>query len=224
MTSLASLSPQIIRPILAQSVETTFRAGTHIYSGVRHAETAFVGVVVGGLLRFYVCAPDGRAMTITYAGRGQLIRPRRLALAAGSRASEQRFGGFPLDGEVLQDTTMLLLPRDVVAAAASRNVELSWALTGEIARQAERDQAFISTNVFSPIRSRIARHLLMLASSDGQELVVRVSHQDLADAIGSVREVVSRILCRFSTDGLVRRRGRLLVLPDPAALVEASLE
>jgi CRP-like cAMP-binding protein len=86
-----------------------------------------------------------------------------------------------------------------------------------------RDQELIATNVFSPIRTRVARHLLMLATKQGREMVLRVSHQEIADAIGSVREVVSRALCRFQDEGLVERRGRLLVLRDPRALYEASL-
>ena len=223
MTSLSSVSPEVTKTILAQAVETKLQAGDVLYRGAHHAETAVLGVVVGGLLRFYIHAPDGRAMTVRYAARGELVGLRGLALGSSTEPAEQRYGGRALNGEALQDSTLLLLSRTEVTALARRHAELSWALSREIARQAMRDQELIATNVFSPIRTRVARHLLMLGTKQGRELVLRVSHQEIADAIGSVREVVSRALCRFQDEGLVERRGRLLVLRDPAALYEASL-
>jgi CRP/FNR family transcriptional regulator, cyclic AMP receptor protein len=222
-TSLSSLSPEVTRAILTQSVETAFRAGDVLYRGAHHAETAVLGVVVEGLLRFSLHTPDGRSMTVRYAGRGELVGVRGLALGSDNGPAGHRYGGRALNGEALHDTTMLMLPRSAVAALARRRAEVAWALSQEIAQQAMRDQELIATNVFSPIRTRVARHLLMLGTKHGRELVLRVSHQEIADAIGSVREVVSRALCRFQDEGLVERRGRLLVLRDPAALYEASL-
>ncbi|MET9994850.1 Crp/Fnr family transcriptional regulator [Streptomyces mutabilis] len=223
MTSLSSLPPDLTQAILGQAVETRVGAGDMLYRGAEHAETAVFGVVVGGLLRFYVHAPDGRSMTVRYAGRGELVGVRGLAMETSTGPATQRYGGRALNGEALQDSTLLLLSRPAVTALARRRAELSWALTREIARQAMTDQELIATNVFSPIRARVARHLLMLAMRVGRELVLRVSHQEIADAIGSVREVVSRALCRFQDEGLVERRGRLTVLRDPRSLYKVSL-
>ncbi len=222
-TVLASLSPEVTRTILAQAVETRFQAGEVLYRGAHHAETAVLGVVVEGLLRFSIHTPDGRSMTVRYAGHGELVGVRGLALGPTTGPAVQRYGGRALNGEALHDTTVLLLNRDAVTGLARRRAEVSWALTQEIAQQAMRDQELIATNVFSPIRTRVARHLLMLGMKHGRELVLRASHQEIADAIGSVREVVSRALCRFQDEGLVQRRGRFLVLTDPRALYQASL-
>ena len=223
-TSLAALPPEVARAILAQAVETRFQAGEVLYRGAHHAETAVLGVVVEGLLRFSIHTPDGRSMTVRYAGRGELIGARGLALGASTGPATQRYGGRALNGEAIQDTTVLMLSRAGVTALARRRADVSWALTQEVAQQAMRDQELIATNVFSPIRTRVARHLLMLGMRQGRELVLRASHQEIADAIGSVREVVSRALCRFQDEGLVERRGRLLVLTDPRALYQASLD
>lgn len=55
------------------------------------------------------------------------------------------------------------------------------------------------------------------------DLVVRASHRELADAIGSVREVVTRALDRLQGEGLVERREGRLVLLRPSGLREISL-
>ncbi|MEV0688158.1 Crp/Fnr family transcriptional regulator [Nocardia sp. NPDC050378] len=223
MTAFSALSPELTRTVLSQSIETTFRDGHVLYRGAHHAETALLGVVVSGLLRFYIHTPDGRSLTVRYAGRGELVGVRGLALEADTGTAAHPYGRSALNGEALQDTTVLLLSRDIVTAAARRYAELAWALTREVSHQAMQDQELIVTNVFSPIRTRVARHLLLLGTKHDRELVLRMSHQELADAIGSVREVVSRALCRFQAEGVVERRGQYLVLRDPAALYEASL-
>ena len=69
-----------------------------------------------------------------------------------------------------------------------------------------------------PVRARVAGHLLDLAERRGHELVVDASAQRLAAAVGSVREVVSRVLREMEACGLLRRSGGEVVLVDTAAL------
>ena len=59
---------------------------------------------------------------------------------------------------------------------------------------------------FATVRQRVARHLLDLASDEqrgGTRLIARVSQQAMADAIGSVREVVVRAIGELRKEGLV---------------------
>ena len=73
------------------------------------------------------------------------------------------------------------------------------------------------------VRQRVARHLLDLAVREDGVLVVRATQQDLADAIGSVREVVSRAVMGFREQGLLARSSEGLVVLDPAGLHRESL-
>jgi CRP-like cAMP-binding protein len=68
------------------------------------------------------------------------------------------------------------------------------------------------------MRQRVARHLLDLAVRESEGLVVYASHQNIADAIGSVREVVSRVLRELRADGLVDRAGERIILRRPTEL------
>lgn len=67
----------------------------------------------------------------------------------------------------------------------------------------------LARNTFFPVRARIARHLLDLSASQqhGRDLQARVTQQELADAVGSVREVVIRALARLREEGVVRTGG-----------------
>lgn len=80
------------------------------------------------------------------------------------------------------------------------------------------------------MRQRVARHLLDLASASvrpatpgqrgGQELAARVSQQELADAVGTVREVVVRVLRELRQHGVVRTERDRIVLLEPARLIQ----
>ncbi len=59
---------------------------------------------------------------------------------------------------------------------------------------------------------------LAVDEQQDQLLVVRANHQELADAVGSVREVVARTLAGFRTAGYVATQTDGIRLLDPYAL------
>jgi Crp-like helix-turn-helix protein len=75
------------------------------------------------------------------------------------------------------------------------------------------------------VRQRVAAHLLDLASAQQRprgQLVARVSQQELADAVGSVREVVARVLRDFRVDRLVATSPESIQVLDPGGLHDQS--
>jgi glyoxylase-like metal-dependent hydrolase (beta-lactamase superfamily II) len=79
--------------------------------------------------------------------------------------------------------------------------------------------------VFGSVRQRVAAHLLDLASDrqrPGGRLVARVSQQELADAAGSVREVVARALRDLRVAEIVATAADSVVILDPARLYAES--
>jgi CRP/FNR family transcriptional regulator, cyclic AMP receptor protein len=88
----------------------------------------------------------------------------------------------------------------------------------------------ISGSAFATVRQRVARHLLDLASErlpepasehrSGSGLVVRVSQRELADAVGTTREVVVRVLRELRHEGIVWTGRDQIVIADPARLVQ----
>lgn len=73
--------------------------------------------------------------------------------------------------------------------------------------------ALVEEVAFARLDQRLARLLL----SRG-ETVLTVTHQQLADELGSVREIVSRLLKGFAAQGLVLLGREQVTLLDPPAL------
>jgi hypothetical protein len=103
--------------------------------------------------------------------------------------------------------------------AARRDPQVSWAIAEELNRRLYEVLEQTAVNAFGSVRQRVAAHLLDLAPDrqrPGGRLVAHVSQQELADAAGSVREVVARaprwpvtlVTWRATevTDAAVRRR------------------
>jgi CRP-like cAMP-binding protein len=222
-TFLGSLAGDVTAKLLDRAVEMEVGAGEVFYRGASHEQMALLALVVDGLLRGCMVAADGRELTVRYASSGAVLGVRSVILggAPGCGASRGRlslYGGDSFNGMALHDSHLLVLcPRTFLRVAQS-DVTLAWALAEHVAREACAAQRLLAEAAFLPVRCRVARHLLDLAIRENGELVVQASHQDIADAIGSVREVVSRTLARLEVEGLVRRVAKVVVLQDPPQL------
>ena len=83
-----------------------------------------------------------------------------------------------------------------------------------------------AVNAFGSVRQRVAAHLLDLASDHQRpsgRLVARVSQQELADAAGSVREVVARALRDLRIAGIVATAADSVMILDPGQLYAESV-
>jgi CRP/FNR family transcriptional regulator, cyclic AMP receptor protein len=173
-------------------------------------EAPHLELVVSGIVRAFVSAPDGRTMTVRYCRPGALLGVMSLFIP-----------GFAMPGSVqaLADAEVLALSPGVARRAAAQDVRVTRAFLGE---QSERAISFlyeVPGSAFATVRQRVARHLLDLASEGAPELVVSVSQQQLAEAVGTVREVVVRVLRELRTAGVVRTERNRIIIVDPARLI-----
>lgn len=79
---------------------------------------------------------------------------------------------------------------------------------------------------FRSVESRLANLLSSLIRWSPQgttpvELPQLLTHAEMAHAVGTAREVVTRCLAHFEERGLIARRGRRILIPDPGALAAA---
>ena len=103
---------------------------------------------------------------------------------------------------------------------AQADARVAWAVAEEVTRRLDAVLAAFAGTAFGSVRQRVARHLLDLAAPRwrGAVLLAPVSQQELADAAGTVREVVARALRELRDAGLVETTKRGVLLRDPAGL------
>jgi CRP/FNR family transcriptional regulator len=133
-------------------------------------------------------------------------------------------GEVPASVQALTDTDLLALQPALVRRAAESDVRVARAMIDELSERVRRFMAEIPGSAFANVRERVARHLLDLASvsSDGTELAAPIGQQDLAEAVGTAREVVVRALRELRQKCLVRTQRDRIVLLDPEGLLGQS--
>ncbi|HEX4865929.1 MAG TPA: Crp/Fnr family transcriptional regulator [Acidimicrobiales bacterium] len=219
---MAPFPDRVRQALLAGSQETVVKADEVFYRGADHADTAILALVVDGLVRTFIQTQDGRRVTIRYAFPGDVVGAPAVAMAGlGDERSLQRWrllGGHGVHGEALRDTLILKLPLDRFLHFAQTEVAVAFALAVSLAYRTVEAEQILADGLFMSVRARVARHLMDLAVWREGSLIVTERHQEIAEAIGSVREVVSRTLVGMRQDGVVERRGNETVIVNPSAL------
>ncbi len=188
---LAALPPALRENLLQEAVPVDLPAGTTLYY---EEDEPRCGLVVGGLIRDYMTAPDGRQITVRYARPGELLG---IPAIVG--------GPAPVSVQILADASLLLLNVRTLQKAGQTEPGVGWLMAQEVTRRLYDTLEALAGNAFGSLRQRVARHLLDLAASGqkGRSLVVKVTQQELADAVGSVRPVVARIIRDLREEGIL---------------------
>lgn len=189
--------------------EVHIAAGAHIFRAGQLPKIALLGA---GLVRVFIATPLGRQMTIRYARAGDLI-----GLAPFLAGTDQ------WNAEAITDANVKVLCFDHLRSAAAHDPELPWRIAQHVATVTADALRMVADASGQPISVRVARHLQEVAmrGPDGRA-VVHISHQRLADAVGTVREVVSRELTAFREDGVIDRTAGSVKIIDEDRLASLA--
>jgi len=209
--SFFSTLPMDIREeILSTAYEQDLAPGDAI-----QVQEPILAVVADGLIRVNVKSPEDRQVTIMYLSPCDVMG--LPSIIAPARVAAQRLSLTAMRPSKL----VHVLPREfrsLVAGHAATAFRVCEHIVGDLLV----GQSMLAENLFLPVRQRVARHLLDLAVREGRTWVVHATQQDLADAIGSVREVVSRALTQLRDEGLICRVPEGLAISDTAGLHRES--
>lgn len=204
---LGGLPSGVVGRLLEVGDRANYPAGSTIY---RAGESPRTLLVVRGLLRVYMSSPEGRHVTVRYARDCDVLG---IAVLVG--------GAADVGVQTLAESTLFRIDAAALIAAARGDARVAWALAEELNRRLYASLQQTAINAFGSVPQRVAAHLLDLASTQQRprgDLVARVSQQELADAVGSVREVVARALRDFRLAGLVATAPDRVRVLDPIGL------
>jgi CRP/FNR family transcriptional regulator len=193
----AALDRQTMADVGRQMQHCEYRPGEYIMLEGEQPPGLFF--VRRGRVRLSRTAPDGREQVLAMVGAGE------------------NFNAVPLFDERPNPTTAramspvdcLLLPRAALLKLLTRHPDLALAALRELAGQLRELVILVEDLAFRSVRERLARQLLKEAAEGTAEL----THQELAERTGTVREIAGRALRQLAQEGMVRlERGRVIVL------------
>ena len=179
----------------------SFRKGTNIHNG---NECTGIILIRTGSLRLYILSDEGKEITLYRLFPGEMC-----ILSASCVLNNITFDVF-VDAE--ENSECIIVGGCAYAALAERNNEAKiFALETALARFS--DVMWVMQQIlFMSMDKRLAIFLLDELSKTGGD-TVRLTHEQIAKYMGSAREVVTRMLKYFSSEGIVElSRGGIKVL------------
>jgi len=165
-------------------------------------------VVVSGRVKVVVRSADGGELTLTIIQPGGTLG--ELSIADGGPRSA--------DAETLEESQLLLVPREAIRDVCARVPAAAQALTDSIAANLRRLTEAVSDLVFLDLPRRVAKVLLSQPPGDDGVIRLRMNQEQLAHQAGGSRQSVNAALRGFERRGWIEVRDRAVTLKQPAAL------
>jgi CRP/FNR family transcriptional regulator len=183
----------------------SYRKGEVVFDEGDRCHSVFA--VCEGSVKLVTASTEGRTLLLRFARSGQMLALAEAVLGPGP---------YGCSAIAAEPSILAVIPRDTFLRFISSYPEAGVALTVALSKQykfAQRETKFLGMGDTSTIR---LAHVLLEWS--GQHTPLHVTHGDLAQAIGSTRETVTRVLGNLTRDGLIERRNDEIVILDAGGL------
>jgi CRP-like cAMP-binding protein len=170
-------------------------------------------IVVSGRVRISLVSEDGREVTLTVLGPGEVLG--EMTLLDGGECSA--------DATAQEDCVLLALERTQFLRLLRSNSDLCLHLMSVLCQRLRRSNAALEDMALLDLSTRLGRLLLRLCEDygvkcqGGTRIEVRLSQKDLSSLAGASREKVNKQLRQWEQEGIIGKdNGRLLVVKPHA--------
>jgi len=183
----------------------SFEAGETVCEAEEMACSVFL--VASGRVQLYRTTWDNRRFVVATLGQGSMFGEDSLL---GGQGPDTR-------AVALEPCTVWVMPQQQALEISSTDAMFGFGLMQAMGQRVMEAENRLEQVAYSTIASRLAALLLELGG-DNPGNVVRATHQELADMLGTWRETISKTLQDFRRRGLVASGRRQLTLLDREGL------
>jgi len=176
-------------------------------------------IIARGKVRIFKTSMSGREQVLALNGPGETVA--ELPVFDG--------GPYPASALALEESEIAFISRRDFQAYCLEHPEVALKVLSVVGARLRRLVGLIEELSFATIRQRLISVLVKLAQTEGKhsergiEFELPVTHQELANQLGTVRELISRNLMRLQAGGFLEVDARHIVVKDLKAL-SAELE
>ena len=193
------------------AVRRTAPKGTLLHNG----STDCVGLILicSGQLRAYILSDEGREITI------YRLFERDMCLLSAS--CMKRSIQFDVTLEVEKDAELWIIPADVYKEIMAQSAVLANYTNELMAARFSEVMWLIEQIMWKSFDKRLAAFLLEESVLDGSD-TLKITHDKIAAHMGTAREVVTRMLRYFQSEGMVSLSRGIVELKDRKHLEELA--
>jgi CRP/FNR family transcriptional regulator len=209
---LSGLSPSELKLLAARTVRKLFSAGELLFS--EGEPCAGLHIIASGKVRIFKSSTSGREQVLALNAPGESVA--EVPVFDG--------GAYPASAVAIEDTEIAFISRRDFNAYCLEHPEVALKVLSVVGARLRRLVGIIEELSFTTIRQRLISVLIKLARSQGKrtergvEFLLPATHQELANQLGTVRELISRNLMRLQAEGLLEVDARQIVVKDMKGL------
>ena len=198
--------------LAARTVRKLFSTGELLFSEGEPCNGLYI--VARGKVRIFKTSVNGREQVLAVNVPGESIA--ELPVFDG--------GPFPASASAIEDTEIAFISRRDFNAYCLEHPEVPLKVLTVVGARLRRLVGIIEELSFTTVRQRLISALIKLAESEGRqtergiEFQLPTTHQELANQLGTVRELISRNLMRLQAEGLLEVEARQIVVKDMKGL------
>lgn len=162
-------------------------------------------VLRSGRLRAYVLSQDGREVTLYRLTAGEIC----LFSASCVLGTAQ----MDLTVEAEQDSTVWVIPPDVFRQISHESAAAAGYVNTLMARRFSEVMWLVEQVMWQSMDRRLAAFLLEESELEHTD-TLRLTHEQIANHLGTAREVVTRMLRYFQSEGMVRLSRGTVAITD----------
>src|SRR5690348_9068250 len=203
---LRSVPTPDLERVLAVSRMRTFRRGQVVFTRGDPGDTLII--VVSGQVKVVVRSADGGELTLTIIPAGGVFG--ELSIADGGPRSA--------DAETLEESQLLLIPREMIQEICARVPAAAQAVADAIAAALRRLTEAASDLVFLDLPRRVAKVLASQAPDDDGVIRVKLRQEELAHQVGATRQSVNAAVRGFHRRGWLQIHEGAVIVTEPSVL------
>jgi CRP-like cAMP-binding protein len=192
------------------STPSLVRKGKVFYRPEESGDVIFL--LKEGAVQLYRISPEGKKLVITSLGAGSLFGEMALL-------GQQMHNTF---AEATEDCTLGLVNRADLERLILQRPQLAVRMLEVIGRRLREAESRLEDLAFKGIPARLASILVRLAGEADQ--VSGLTHQDLAEMVGTYRETATQVLNELKGRGLIEIGRKRIMITDRPGLVSLAFD
>jgi CRP/FNR family cyclic AMP-dependent transcriptional regulator len=201
---VATLESPALRELAARGRMQQYRKDVVMLQEGDHGDTLYI--VLAGRVKVFATGADDREIVFDIHGPGEYVG--EMALDGGPRSASVM---------TLESTTCSVVTRVTLKDHIAKHPEFAFELLAKVIRRARRATESARDLALLDVYGRVRRLFDSIAvERDGTRLIPeKLTHQEIADRVGSSREMISRLLKDLSEGGYISVSEKLITLRKP---------
>jgi len=210
LTVFQDLSPREMEELNRVTTMSTVPRGRVFYRPEEPGEVLFI--LREGRVQLYRISPEGKKLVITTLGPHTLFGEMALL---GTRMHNTF-------AEAIEDCLIYIMSRNDLERLIVSKPQVAVRILEATGKRLLEAEKRLQNMAFKGIPARLASLLLRLADEQGSNDITGLTHQDLAESVGTYRETATQVLNDLKAEGLIEIGRKRITVLDRERLLEVA--